>query len=124
MKTWKKRIKLKPRRWFSVMGCIPCRNAKERHEAKLAESIYKKRTFWPDRLIPLTEEEQEFDSRPTMVTAAQMNAYLDKFCEDAMNPCNDGPVLVSEKYLKEFIRVCKPEPGWLDEVPGGVEVKE
>ena len=122
MKTWKKRIKLKPRRWLSVIGCIPCRNAKERHEAKLAESIYKKRTFWPDRLIPLTEEEKEFDSRPTTITVKQMNDFLDKFCEDALDLSHNEPVFVSEKYLKEFVRVCKPEPGWLDEVLGGVKV--
>ena len=37
------------------------RNAKERREEKLSESIYKKRVFWPDRLIPLTEEEKEYE---------------------------------------------------------------
>ena len=76
MKTWKKRIKLKPQGPFRVMGIVP-RNAKERHEEELSESIYRKRVYWPDRLIPLTEEEKEYEAKSTL-TLGWMNQRLDE----------------------------------------------
>ena len=122
MKVWKKRMKLKPRRFFSMVGLVPCRNAKERHEAKLAESIYKKRTFWPDRMTPLTAEEKEFDSRPTGLTLDKMNAHLDEIRIDPPN--NNQPVLLSKKRINELERILKLKQGWRDKIPGGVVIKK
>lgn len=78
MKQWQRKVKLKPQGPFRMAGLFPFpRNARERHEAKLSESIYRKKVYWPDRLIPLTDEEKEYEAKCTL-TLGKMLDYLDK----------------------------------------------
>ncbi len=76
MKQWQRKIKLKPS-WTirSWRGLIPIHKGEE-HQAELMDSIFRKEHYWPDRLIPLTEEEQAFKAeceanRPTFEQACK-----------------------------------------------------
>ena len=103
MKQWQRRIKIKQHEFHPCfVWMIPRRNAQERREAKIAASIWKKETFWPDRLTPLTDEEKAYKAKlaaakPT-ITLEQANKILDE-----INLHDDRPItLISEKVLKEL----------------------
>ena len=80
---------------------LPRRNAQERRYAKIAESVWRKETFWPDRLIPLTDEEKAYVAERDAAgpTLEQLSKALDEInLYDTDRPAT----LVSEKMLKKL----------------------
>ena len=104
MKQWQRRIKIKQHEFHPCfLWMLPCRNAQERRYAEIAKRVWRKKTFWPDRLIPLTDEEKAYvaerdAARPTL---EQLNKVLDEInLHDSYRPIT----LVSEKFLKQFYK--------------------
>lgn len=107
MKQWQRRMKLKPKAPFHIMW-LGFRNEKEKHDWELSESIYRKETYWPDRLTPLTEEELKFkaECEANRPTKKEFDEWWDrKFGRTLKGGYPDPPVIMTEEHLKAIDRI-------------------